>query len=209
MAKDWVIRLRTLASTAMAAALMTLPLAAQQTAQDVTKGPSPNLEEFQRRVRPAEQFEILSRFVGNWEGNLTAWIHGQPLKQARIKDVLAAKWILKDSFLDTQFALTIGDTIQKGRVTMGYNASTHQFFRILMGEWDPRGTSSTGVYVRSKNALAFEGTDHSPITGDTWEKREIFTFLDKDKIAYEQVLVFADGTELKAIEGHYTRMSEK
>ena len=41
-------------------------------------------------------------------------------------------------------------------------------------------------------------------------KRDVFTFgPDKDKFHYEQYYRFADGSEVKPLEGDYTRVKEK
>jgi hypothetical protein len=191
-----------------AATLLALPLAAQKTADEAKKNPV-NPAEFERLVRPEDKFEILGRFAGTWEGELKAWLETQPPQQVTINEMLDTKWILNDRFLETHFSFTIGEMTNKGRVTMGYNGATKQFYRIFLGDWDPRGTFSTGVYIQSRNALIFRGMEHDPTTGDSFEKRDVFTFIDKDKISYEQFFRFADGSELKSVEGHYTRVTGK
>lgn len=208
MRKSWKAWSGTLAISAISALLLTLPLAAQQTAKEAEQGAA-NPAEYQKRLKPEDKFEILGRFAGTWQGNLKAWLHGSPPREAAVKDTLEAKWILNDRFLDTHFTTELGPEVSRGRVTMGYNGATRQFYRIFLADWDPRGTLSTGAYIRSKNALVFQGMEHDPVSGDSFEKRDVFTFVDKDKIFYEQFYSFADGSEIKVIEGHYTRVTGK
>lgn len=193
--------------TFAAALLLALPGAAQQTSKEAEQGAA-NPADYQKLLRPDDKFEILNRLAGSWQGTLKVWLHGTPPKEASIKETLEAKWILNDRFLDTQFTVDFGEGIGKGRVTMGYNAALKQFYRVFLGDWDPRGTLSTGHYIRSRNALVFHGMEHDVASGDSFEKRDVFTFVDKDKIFYEQFYRFADGSEIKSIEGHYTRVPE-
>ena len=72
------------------------------------------------------------------------------------------------------------------------------------------GTFSTGIYIRKQNSIVFRGTELDPVSGDSFERREVFTFgPDKDKIHYQQFYVFADGTEIKPVEGYYVRVKKQ
>lgn len=185
-----------------------LPLAAQQTVKEAEKDTADKAA-FSRLIRPEDKMEILGRFVGTWEGTFNILMHGTPPVAATMKDRLEAKWILGDSFIDTEFTSEFRTNKTKGRVTMGYNGGKKHFYRIFLADWDPRGTYSTGHYIRSRNALVFKGSEDDPLTGDSFEKRDSFTFVDKDKIYYEQFYTFADGSEVRVMEGHYIRVSGK
>lgn len=193
---------------AMIASLWALPLAAQQTAHEGAAEPDPKVD-FQALLRPPEKFEILGRFVGTWEGTFKVWMHGDPPPVTSMKDTIEATWVFGDSFLDSHFTNVLNEKSLKGRVTMGYHAGRKHFYRIYLADWDPRGTYSAGHYIRSKNALVFKGMEDDPHTGDSFEKRDSFTFVDKNKIFYEQFYAFADGSEVKVMEGHYTRVPGK
>lgn len=199
----------TLATIAMiATGAFVLPLSAQQTVKEAEKDTADKAA-FLKLIRPEDKMEILGRFVGTWEGTFKVMLHGTPPVEATMKDRLEAKWILGDSFIDTEFAGEFNTNKMKGRVTMGYNGGREHFYRIYLADWDPRGTYSTGQYIRSRNALVFKGPEDDPFTGDSFEKRDSFTFVDKDKIYYEQFYTFADGSEVRVMEGHYIRVSGK
>lgn len=185
-----------------------LPLSAQQTVKEAEKDTADKAA-FLKLIRPEAEMEILGRFVGTWEGTFKVMLHGTPPVEATMKDRLEAKWILGNSFIDTDFAGQFNDNKMVGRVTMGYNGGKKHFYRIYLADWDPRGTYSIGYYIRSRNALVFKGPEDDPLTGDSFEKRDSFTFVDKDNIYYEQFYTFADGSEVRVMEGTYKRVSEK
>lgn len=185
-----------------------LPLSAQQTVKEAEKDTADKAA-FLKLIRPEAEMEILGRFVGTWEGTFKVMLHGTPPVEATMKDRLEAKWILGNSFIDTDFAGQFNDNKMVGRVTMGYNGGKKHFYRIYLADWDPRGTYSIGYYIRSRNALVFKGPEDDPLTGDSFEKRDSFTFVDKDNIYYEQFYTFADGSEVRVMEGTYKRVKEK
>lgn len=205
MKKCW----KTLAATAIvAASACVLPLAAQQTVKEAEKDTADKAA-FRKLVRPDDKFEILSRFVGTWEGTFKAMLHGEPPVEAKMTDRLETKWIMNETFVETDFLSQLNEVTMKGRVTMGYNGGKKHFYRIFLADWDPRGTYSVGHFIRSKNALVFKGTEDDPLTGDSFEKRDAFTFVDKDKIYYEMFYTFADGSEVRVMEGTYHRVTGK
>lgn len=192
----------------IAAVAVVLPLSAQQTVKEAEKDTADKAA-FVKLVKPDDKFEILGRFAGTWEGTFKVMLHGEPPVEAKMQDRLVSKWILGDTFIDTEFVGQFNTITLKGRTTMGYNGGRKHFYRIFLADWDPRGTYSVGHYIRSKNALVFKGSEDDPLTGDSFEKRDAFTFVDKDKIFYEQFYTFADGSEVKVMEGHYIRVTGK
>jgi hypothetical protein len=194
-----------------AALLLTLPslqAAAQQTVKEAEKDTSDKAAFF-KLIRPEAEMAILDRFVGTWEGTFKVMLHGTPPVEATMKDRLDTKWILNNSFIETSFAGQFNENKMVGRVTMGYNGGRKHFYRFYQADWDPRGTYSVGHYIRSRNALVFKGPEDDPLTGDSFEKRDSFTFVDKDKIYYEQFYTFADGSEVRVMEGYYNRVPAK
>lgn len=183
--------------------LLVLPLSAQQTAKEAEKPVGGSLE-VQKELMPPEMYAILGQLAGTWRADLKVLLNGSPPRETRMTDKLEAKWILGEKFLESHF----NNGFVEGKIIMGYNGVTREFFRYLMDTVDPRGIFSRGVYVRSKNALVFRGEENNPVSRDTFIKRDVFTFgPDKDKFHYEQFYGFADGSEIKVIEGYYTRVS--
>lgn len=194
-----------------AALLIALPLsaAAQQTAKEAEKEAG-TIEQYEKILRFSGNHDILARLAGDWKAdNLKGLVYGTPPRHIEVKDSLSSKMILGNGFLETSFAMDVGGGVSQGKIIMGYDGSEKHFFRLYMNEGDPRGTWSTGVHLRAKNALVFRGIEHDPVSGDKFEKREVFTFgPDKDKFQYEQYYTFADGSELKVLDGFYTRVQQ-
>jgi hypothetical protein len=190
-----------------AALLAVLPLTveAQQTAKEAEREAGTR-EQYDKILKQSGMHEILARLEGNWHAdNLKVILYGSPPKEAVMKDTLEAKLIMDGMFVETNFTTELGG-IAKGRTIMGYNGADKQFWRLFL-TMDPRGTWSTGVYIRSKDALVFRGTEHDPVSDDRFVKREVFTFgPDKDKFHFELVYEFADGSEVEVVDGDYRRM---
>lgn len=195
---------------AMAAALLgALPLAAQQTAKEAQKEAGTG-EQYDKLLRRTGHHDILARLEGNWQGtNMKVLLWGAPFRESTMTDTLNAKLIFNGNFLETEQVTTIEGNSGKSKIIMGYNGADKEFYRLYMNEGEPRGTWSTGVHLRTRDALIFNGTEHDPVSGDKFTKREIFDFgPNKDEIGYELSYVFADGSELKVVEGVYKRVKE-
>lgn len=190
---------------AVAALLLVLPLSAQQTAKEA-EAPAQTDRDIEKEMMPPEIHAILGRLTGSWQADLKVVLHGTPPREARMTDKLKTEWILGDKFLETSFD---SGPVQ-GKIIMGYNGITREFFRYRMDSQDPRGLFSRGVYIKSKDQLVFRAEEVHPITRDAFYKREVFTFgPDKDKVHYELYYELADGSEVKPVEGDYTRVVTK
>lgn len=194
-----------------AALLLALPLTAQQSATEAQKEAG-TIEQYEKILRHSGNHDYLRRLAGTWQADsLKGMAYGVPLRQVEVKDTLESRMI-HDAFLETDFTMDVGgkgEGVSKGKTIMGYDGAAKHFFRLYMNEGDPRGTWSTGVYLRAKNALIFRGIEHDPVSGDKFEKREVFGFgPDPNKITYEQYYTFADGSEVKVLDGTYTRIKQ-
>jgi hypothetical protein len=190
----------------VAVLLVAMPLGAQQTAKEAEKEAG-SMEQYDKLLRRSGNHEILERLAGNWEGNLKVKVWGGA--QPNMKDTVKGEMIMGGNFLEVHSnALIEGGAPAETKVIMGYNGADKQFYRLYMNEGEPRGTWSTGVYIKSKDQLLFRGIEHDPVSGDKFEKWDVFTFgPDKDKIHYELSYMFADGSKMeKVAEGYYTRV---
>jgi hypothetical protein len=187
--------------------LAALPALAQQTAKEAEREAG-TPDEYEKILKPADKHEILNRLVGTWKGDFKVLLYGTPLRESTMKQDFVGKWILKDNFLEIDFTQDIQGSILKAKILMGYNGSMRRFYQLYLTDGEPRGTYSLGVLFRAKNALVFTGTEDDPISGDAYERRDVFTFIDKDKIGYQLIYRFLDGSELKAADGTYTRVPE-
>lgn len=190
------------------ALLLALPAAGQQSAKE-SEREAGTLDQYEKLLKPADMHEILGRFVGSWQADMKIIRYGTPPIEDKAKETVDAQWILNDRFVEANYTLSYGGSGSKGKILIGYNGATKQFTRYNLIDWDSRGTFSTGIYIRKQNSIVFRGTELDPVSGDSFERREVFTFgPDKDKIHYQQFYVFADGTEIKPVEGYYVRVKK-
>lgn len=191
----------------VATLLVALPLAAQQTIKEAEKEAG-TAEQYEKLLKPADKHEILGRFVGSWKGDLKVLLYGTP-SEAIMPEELEAHWILNDNFIEMNLTQHIRDSVVRGRLLLGYNGSIKKFYQLYLTDGEPRGTYSQGVLLRSANALVFRGMEDDPVSGDSFERRDVYTFVDKDKIKYELYYTFVDGSEMKPIDGYLTRVKDK
>lgn len=191
----------------VAALLVAGSAAAQQTAKEA--GPMGDASVYDKFLRPGDNHKILERFVGTWKGDLKALLHGTPPKEVPMQETLEARWILDGRFLETQFTFQINGEKIQGETIMGFNGGNQKFTRLYISAVDVRETFSHGVYIRAKDTLVFRGLEHDPVTGDDFERRDVYLFgPDKNKIGYERIYNMADGSDIKVVEGTYTRVTE-
>jgi len=184
--------------------LAATPLMSQQTAKEAEKEAG-NGEQYEKLLKPADKHELMGRFVGTWKGDFKVLLYGTPNEAAMTHDMIG-KWILKDNFLEIDINQDIKGSKLTTKTLIGYNGSWKRFYHLFLTDGEPRGTYSLGVLLRSKNALVFTGPEDDPISGDSYERRDIYTFVDKDKIGYQLIYRFVDGSEIKVIDGFYTRV---
>lgn len=190
-------------------ALMTLlswPAAAQKTAEDATRSREAEAQERARILEAVqERQKVLNRFVGNWAGDFKV-VQGSPPKEVPAPGTFAAHWALDDKWLqsETFFQLPEGAKFQNLSF-FGYNSGAKQYKRFVLTAGDSREVLSTGTWDEATSTFVFTGPMINPYTGDTFERRDTFKFLDADRIAYKIDFVFQDKTEIHVIEGTFQR----
>jgi hypothetical protein len=189
-----------------AALLAATPLMSQQTAKEAEKEAGSSAE-YEKILKPADKHEIMGRFVGTWKGDFKVLLYGSP-SEATMTHEMRGQWILKDNFLEIDTKQDIKGSILTTKTLIGYNGSWKRFYHLFLTDGEPRGTYSLGVLFRAKNALVFTGMEDDPISGDAYERRDIYTFVDKDKIGYQLIYRFLDGSEIKVVDGFYTRVQD-
>jgi hypothetical protein len=198
MRKSWK------ALVGVAALLLAVPLTAQQTAKEAEREAG-NPDAYEKILKPADKHELMGRFVGSWKGEFKVLLYSVPHEGTMTQD-LEGKWILKDNFLEINTRQDIKGSILNAKILIGYNGSLRRFYHLFLTDGEPRGTYSLGVLFRAQNALVFTGMEDDPISGDAYERRDIYTFVDKDKIGYQLIYRFLDGSEMKVVDGFYTRV---
>ena len=125
---------------------------------------------------------------------------------------LEGKWVYGERFVEATF-FRRGDQgpFERAPVEihsiyyLGYDTYKKQYYNIFLGDEDVIPLTSSGSYDPEKKTLTFVGTEHDPITGDSFTKYEIFTLPGGDEIGYELRYGFADGSTITAGKGTYRR----
>jgi hypothetical protein len=183
-----------------------LPAGAQKTAADAARSREVDAEARAKNMAEAqERYKILDRFAGSWAGDFKV-VQGSPLKEITAPGTLEAHWALDNKWLqsETNFQLPEGAKFQNLSF-FGYNSGAKQYKRFVLTSGDSREVLSTGAWDEASATFVFTGPMINPYSGDTFERRDTFRFLDADQIAYKIDFVFQDKTEIHVIEGTFKR----
>jgi hypothetical protein len=183
-----------------------LPIGAQKTAADAARSREVDAEARAKNLADAqERHKVLDRFAGNWAGDFKV-VQGSPPKEVPAPGTLEAHWALDNKWLqsETNFQLPEGAKFQNLSF-FGYNSGAKQYKRFVLTSGDSREVLSTGTWDEAAATFVFTGPMINPYSGDTFERRDTFRFLDADQIAYKIDFVFQDKTEIHVIEGTFKR----
>ena len=183
-----------------------LPVGAQKTAADAARAREVDAEARAKNLADAqERYKVLDRFAGNWAGDFKV-VQGSPLKEVSVPGTLEAHWALDNKWLqsETNFQLPEGAKFQNLSF-FGYNSGAKQYKRFVLTSGDSREVLSTGTWDEASATFVFTGPMINPYSGDSFERRDTFRFLDADQIAYKIDFVFQDKTEIHVIEGTFKR----
>ncbi len=186
--------------------LAPLSLAAQKTATDAAKSREVPNEELSPLMKDLEaRLRGLDRFVGSWAGEFKV-VQGKPPKEVTVTGTFEAHWAMEGKWLqsETFFPLPEGTKFQNLSF-FGFNPGDRQYKRFVLTVGDAREIYSIGVWDEPSATFTFTGTMGNPFTGDSFDRRDSFKFLDADQILYKIDFVFADKTEIHVIEGVFKR----
>lgn len=199
---------RKLATTFCALALLAAPvsLPAQKTAADAAKAReieaearARNQEEFQKRSK------IIDQLAGTWEGDFKV-VQGSPPQEIAAPGTLEARWALDNKWLqsETTFQLPGGAKFHNLSF-LGYNSAAKQYRRLLLTTGDSREVVANGTWDEATRTFVFTGTMQNPYSGDSFERRDTFTVVDADHVAYKIDFIFQDKTEIHVVSGTFKR----
>lgn len=191
-----------LTATLLAVLAAALPLEAQKTAKEAEA--IPEWEKYKPFRHPGENHRLLDSLEGTWTTTLRAWLHGSPPPEVALDARLEARWILDGRYLQLDYRHTGPELDLEGRYYFGYDPIEGHYYNLLIANDHVIPLHSKGAWDGEKKTLSFRGIEYDPVTGDSFEKREHFTFLAPDRIGYELRYGFSDGTEIKAAEGTFT-----
>lgn len=195
-----------IAITGVVAVLSLQPLAAQKSAKEAERTQNP---EDYSMLLPGENQKLLDPFVGKWQATLRTWGHGTPPPESSLKQTMDSKWVLNGNFLQTDFTTQFAGSehVFQGIIYRGYNPADKHHVAILLSNGDARETVSTGSWDAAAKTFTFQGTEKDPHLGDAFVRKEVFRFEKPNEYFYQLFYVFKDGSEIKAAEGTFKRVS--
>jgi hypothetical protein len=186
----------------------TVPLAAQKSAKEA-EAFKPDPAKLDKVMDVTAQHKILDQLAGSWKGDIKVYLHGTPAVEVKATDDNRTQWTLADTWLQSDTHLKLpGSPDMTWRMLMSYNPAFKHYVRITLAAGDPRETVSTGTYDATTKTFTFVGRERSAVTGDDFKRREVIKILGPGKYSWEIWYGFADGSELRAFTGIYTRLKK-
>ncbi len=182
--------------------LLGAPLAAQKSAAEARTMATPEaVAKVVALMQKHKEHEILGQLAGTWEGTIQAAVRSSPdeVPTAMSMDL---RWMLDGYFLESDDSIQIGQmAATRSRSVLGYNTMKEYFYRTEFQGGDPREYVSTGTWDPATKTFTFIGPEHSPITGDDFQRRDTFRLVGEDQLAFERSFIFQDKSEIRAFHG--------
>ena len=182
-----------------------VPAAAQKTAKEAEQSKD-DPAKYAAAFDVKREHEILAQLAGSWQATLKGTIAGNPPKEVTFTSAIDIQWILGDTHLRSETRLTLPGGTSTTLSLMGYDPALKQYFRFSATEGDPRPISSTGVYDAATKTFTFRGPERDPVTGDTYDKKEVFK-VTPEGLAFELRFVFQDGSEILVASGTFKEVA--
>jgi hypothetical protein len=198
----------------ISAALLILshPVLAQRTAKEAET--VQKKADYQKAFGDRTMHHLLDPFVGTFEATLKTWGHGTPPVEGMIKQTVTSHWAY-DAFLVSEVKTRLGrNEKQMAPATFdeviyrGYNPGDKRFSSFRISQGDPREFPGYGRYDEAAKSFTFEGSEKDPVTGDSFVKREVYKVVSNDRIELTVFYRFQDGSEVKAVEGPFLRVTK-
>jgi Protein of unknown function (DUF1579) len=190
--------------------LIPIALSAQKTADEARRQPNPeDVAKVRQLLALQDEHKLLGQLAGRWEGTLKTMMRGEAVKEISTPGTLDMRWILDGYFLQSDEAVQVApDRTVSTLSFLGYNPALGHYHRTVMKAGDPREYVSTGTYDPATRSFTFTGREYNKINGDEFQRRDTFRLVGEDQLAYELTFVFSDRSELRAVQGTYTRRAK-
>jgi hypothetical protein len=203
---------RRLSVALSAAALLALPVLAQQKDRTPPAGQPPQMsaedqammEAFERMGRVGENHKLLESTVGEWSAKVKMWMKPgvPPMESAGsmvTRSVYGGRYyhgFYKGDMMGTPF---------EGAATTGYDNLTGKFWNTWADSMSTGLSSMTGSYDPASKSITFNGEWPDPMNPKTMTKvRQVFRIGEADRQVMEMYET-RDGKEAQSMEIVYTR----
>lgn len=203
-------RTRLFVALGLAALAAAAPLAAQKNAQEAEKPEDPVL--YSQYGNPGEKHRLLDPMAGRWEATMSLWLHGTPPPEVKVSASMDNHWVFGGRYIEGRMQYTDNVKQPDGTVAVtdmvyhfGHSNGERRFWSVLMGNFQLQPTFSEGAWNEQAKTMTFTGTEHDWVTGDSFQKIEIFNQSRPDELGYELHYRFADGSEIRAARADFRR----
>lgn len=199
-------RLALVLAALLSPGLLGAPLAAQKSAEEARKTPTKEaVDKVVALMAKHKEHEILGQLAGNWEGTLQAAVR-YSADEITTATSMNIRWMLDGYFLESDDSIQIQNTpAARSRTIYGYNTMKEYFYRAEFQNGDPREYLATGTWDPATRTFTFIGPEHSPVTGDDFQRRDTFRLVGEDQMAFERSFIFQDKSEIRAFHGTLQR----
>jgi len=169
-------------------------------AQDMDKDAM--IKDWQRAMTPGPEHEMLSKMVGEWDGDITMWMDPSQPPQTSTG---TAKY---ESIFDGRYIIGKFSGIMMGLPFSGMEVSGYDNVKkVFFSSWiDNMGTGVMyveGTYDKSSNTYHYTGETVDPM-GNKVKVKEVIAIVDRDHVNFEMFMDMGKG-EMKSMEISYTR----
>lgn len=182
------------------------PLMAQKSAAEARATPKPEaIAKVVALMARHKEHEILGQLAGAWEGTLQAAVRSSA-DEVPTTTSMSIRSIFDGYFLESDDSIQIqGAPTALSRTVYGYNTMKEYFYRTEFQKGDPREYLSTGTWDEATRTFTFIGPEHSPVTGDDFQRRDTFRLVGENQLAFERSFIFQDKSEIRAFHGTLQR----
>ena len=201
-------RLALVLAALLSPGLLGAPLAAQKSAAEARTMATPEaVAKVVALMARHKEHEILGQLAGTWEGTIHAAVRSSP-DEIPTAMSMNIRWMLDSYFLESDDSIQIqiqNAPATRSRSVYGSNTMKDYFYRTEFQGGDPREYLSTGTWDPATRTFTFIGPEHSPITGDDFNRRDTFRLVGDDQLAFERSFIFQDKSEIRAFHGTLQR----
>ena len=186
--------------------LLGAPLAAQKSAAEARATPTPEaIAKVVALMAKHKEHETLGQLAGAWEGTIQAAVRYSK-DEIPTATSMNIRWMLDGYFLESDDSIQIQNTpATRSRTIYGYNTMKEYFYRTEFQNGDPREYLSTGTWDAATRTFTFIGPEHSPVTGDDFQRRDTFRLVGENQLSFERSFIFQDKSEIRAFHGTLQR----
>lgn len=167
-----------------------------------------SLTEISKRVAEAgavrDEHKILHRLVGTWDVQSKMWFDPNKAPEAGTGTATFTS-VLGGRFVRQDYAGTSLGNSFEGIGYLGFDSLNKEYVASWIDTMTTQLTRSTGVYDAGADTLTFQGALECPVSGETVESLEVWTFGSDTHVTLTMYTGGEVKPEAKSLEVQYVR----